>query len=187
MKKILGILLALMIWIPNIAMASNHVLSVDGLSEQQRAEMALKIAKMKSVPESVTVDQMERYAAIGIQYGKAIGAAAKELGIAVNDFMDTPAGVLAAVLIVWHIAGETLLGVVGGALWFTTMIPLWVWFFHKLVLRNRAGEITYNEKGKIESKVFDPILWHKSSTGGMAFVMAVILVFICGAGFIMIF
>ena len=44
-------------------------------------------------------------ATVAESFARAIGIAARELGVAVNDFLNTPAGVLTAVVIIWKVIG----------------------------------------------------------------------------------
>lgn len=44
-------------------------------------------------------------AAVAESFARAIGIAARELGVAVNDFLNTPAGMLTAVVIIWKVIG----------------------------------------------------------------------------------
>lgn len=50
-------------------------------------------------------------ATVAESFARAIGIAARELGVAVNDFLKTPAGVLTAVVILWKVIGSDLLTV----------------------------------------------------------------------------
>ena len=44
-------------------------------------------------------------ATVAESFARAIGIAARELGVAVNDFLNTPAGMLTAVVIIWKVIG----------------------------------------------------------------------------------
>jgi len=90
-------------------------------------------------------------------------------------------------LVGWKVIGHDLLGVVGGTIWFTVMIPLWVYFFVRLVLKDRKVEETYdNTTGKLSKKIQYPINY-ENGPGPIAFVMLLVLFSICVAGFTMIF
>lgn len=47
-------------------------------------------------------------------FAHALAIAAKELGITINEFLDTPAGKLTAALIIWKVAGPALIHVLYG-------------------------------------------------------------------------
>lgn len=187
MNKFIAIIMAVMIMIPSVGFAQTQV-DLSDLSEKDRAEILLEIAVKKESPAH-TLDKVAEYAQVGEQYGKAIAATAKELGIAANDFLNTPAGLLTAGLIVWKIAGDDLLGVVGGLLWFSTMIPLWVVVFWTMLFRKktRGYREQFNEDGKVISTVLEPIDWSTEKHGGTAIVLFIILALICISGFFMFF
>ncbi len=62
-------------------------------------------------------------------FAKAIGIAARELGVTVNEFLKTDAGKLAALIIVWKMIGASLVKLVMGLLIFiggaTLMRQMW--------------------------------------------------------------
>ena len=47
-------------------------------------------------------------------FAEALGVAARELNISVNDFLGTPAGKMTAVLIIWKVAGSAILHMLFG-------------------------------------------------------------------------
>lgn len=53
-------------------------------------------------------------------FAKAISIAAKELGVTVNDFLHTDAGKLTAALIIWKVAGASIIHMLYGTIFFTT-------------------------------------------------------------------
>lgn len=67
---------------------------------------------------------MNSWVDVGKNIGLAFGGAAKELGLAVNEFIHSPIGVLAVVLIVWNFIGGAILHILAGlvillfAVWF---------------------------------------------------------------------
>ena len=50
-------------------------------------------------------------ATVAESFARAIGIAARELGVAVNDFLNTPAGMLTAVVIIWKVIGADVVTV----------------------------------------------------------------------------
>lgn len=157
-------------------------LVIRGLNEEQSAELALKAAQMKSMPNSV--EQLTEYAEIGQKYGIAIVATAKELGIAADELLDTTVGKVAMVLIVWKVAGESLLGIVGGFIWFIAAIPMWLYMFRRLCL------IESVVKTPVEGRVFRKKVVnyvHGNEREGHKILMMIILIAICVSGFIMVF
>jgi hypothetical protein len=75
------------------------------LSESEKAEI-LKIVADKAATKGMfgsdkesTEDKVDRWVKIGSNIGVGLGAAAKELNVAVNDFAKSPVGQLTTVLI----------------------------------------------------------------------------------------
>lgn len=80
------------------------------MQAKQEAEGKLAVA----VPK--TVDETEKWANVGINIAKALGAACKELSIGVNEFAKTPVGKLTTLLILWKVIGHELVNIVGGSI-----------------------------------------------------------------------
>lgn len=125
MKKLLGIF-AVIISFSSFAGNNSDAVASAGfskLSEVEKAEVikmvAEKATKSKETSPATNVsvaDTVERWSTIGTNLGKGLGAAAKELGVAVNEFAITPVGQLTTWLIVWHMIGAQLIHVFGGIL-----------------------------------------------------------------------
>ncbi len=107
------------------AMASSTVVDTKGLSEAQIAELKAMAAKKvaetavaastPASPEKITAG-VALAATWGTQaataaegFAKALGIAARELNVTINDFLKSPAGMLTAALIIWKMAGSSIL------------------------------------------------------------------------------
>jgi hypothetical protein len=121
-RMIAGAAMALMVV---TASAGTTNLDTSGLSEAQVAELKAHAAKVvadaakqadgtgviaaaaanpgAAVTLAATWGQQAAAAAEG--FAKALGIAAKELGLTINDFLHTDAGKLTAALIIWKVAG----------------------------------------------------------------------------------
>ena len=154
----------------------------DKLTEMQKADIikqvTMKAQEAKAV-DNVTVDKIDRWVQVGSNLGKGLAATAKELGVAVNEFANTPIGKLATVLIVWHIMGSTIVHIVGAILF-------WCLGFYAIrFIYNRAfpAEYTYNTEAK---NIFGnhPIIKGKREelTEGMILVMFIAHAVVMGGG-----
>lgn len=87
-----------------------HKAGFDKLSETQKAEIVQRVAQAASTTtESVPIeDKIDKWVTIGTNIGKGMSGAAKELGIAANEFIQTPVGKLTAGLIVWKVMGDDI-------------------------------------------------------------------------------
>jgi hypothetical protein len=94
------------------------------LSESEKAEVIKMVADKALSKDSgsglastvESVDKVERWVKIGSNIGQGLAGAAKEMGVAVNDFANTPVGRMTTYLIVWQIVGGTLMHFIGGLL-----------------------------------------------------------------------
>lgn len=68
-------------------------------------------------------------------FAKAIGIAAKELGIAANEFLGTDAGKLTAILIIWKVAGASILSTLYGFLALAIMITFIGKLFKRILIQ----------------------------------------------------
>ena len=124
MKKIIFSLLVF-ITSPVFALSASDVNNAgfNELTEQQKIEILKVVADKKeqvqqkqqqpSVPD---VEKLDQWATVGTKVGQGLAAAAKEVGVTVNDFAKTPVGKLTAFLIVWNFIGAQLVHIIGGIL-----------------------------------------------------------------------
>lgn len=138
--------------------------STRGLTDEQRAQLEVQAAQFKAenvkaggaeVVEKiaeVNPDNLQKYADVGEAIAKSLGAAAKEMGVAVNEFMQSPAGLLTVVLIVYHFIGAELLSFLFAGCFLIPLVTILWWKYIKNV---RTKELTRNEKGKLERVTFE--------------------------------
>jgi len=128
MKNLLALLTTVMLTISS-AYAGLAVNSVDSagfskLTEQQKTEILANVAAqaaandagITTMTDGVTVDKLSQWASKGAEIGKGFAAAAKELGVAVTDFANTPIGKMTFVIIVWKVMAGEIVHIVGGFL-----------------------------------------------------------------------
>lgn len=86
-----------------------------GLTDAQKAELVKQAEAMKStIAQEETTEKIDKWVNVGERIGKMMGGAAKEVGIAVNDFVKTPVGQMTAALIIWNYIGSALVHVIAG-------------------------------------------------------------------------
>ena len=91
----------------------------DKLTETQKAEFRKQVAvaaEEKTSQPILDVKKVDEYVALGERIGKMMGGAAKELGIAVNQFVETPVGKWTMAMIIWKYMGSAIVHVFGGVL-----------------------------------------------------------------------
>lgn len=117
---------------------TTDTIKLDGLTEKQKAEILYDIAIAKENGPNLTVqpEEVKEWVDLGAEYGKTIGQTiggiAKELGIAANEFVNTPVGFVSIALIVWHFAGDDIMDITTSVVWYIVMLPLWVFLFFRI-------------------------------------------------------
>lgn len=112
--------------------AGQTTLDTSGLSDAQVAEIktiaAKKVADVATAaakpvsPEEVSAGVTlaatwgQQAAAAAEGFAKAMGIAAKELNVTINDFLKSDAGKLTAILIIWKVAGAAVVKALYGML-----------------------------------------------------------------------
>lgn len=119
--------------------ADNKVdLNLDGLTPAQQQELVKSINEMKkssnvsdattteSVKEvsAVMRDEMVEWGMVGKGLGFALISAAKEVGVAANEFASTDLGKITTAVVIYKIVGRDILGVVFGTIVLITGILL---------------------------------------------------------------
>lgn len=135
------------------------------LSDEQKAQLILKIEEMKkanngSVVENVTDNltdpkKLNEWVELGKNVGLALTAVAGELGVAADQVLNSTTGKIAMVMIIWKVMGQDVLNIVGGvATWFVvSTIILWSFnFFHMTKpVKNKDGNTEYVKRYAFKS------------------------------------
>ncbi len=160
MKKIMFVLFMLFclpVW-------ANSTIDVSKLDQAQITALQNQVAALeqkKAMPVELTM--MERAVELGKMLGAGIGATAKELGIAVDEFSQTTPGRLAMFILFWKFVGQGLLSIMLGIA-ITVIGPYVAWRMIRTgrgEIRNRTYELTpilwglvkYNRCVKVEDKM----------------------------------
>lgn len=157
------------------------------LSEAEKAEVIKMVAdkaSQKDVLPTMTEDKVEKWVKIGSNIGQGLAGAAKEVGVAVNDFANTPVGQLTMMLIVWHMIGAQLIHVFGGIMIWIVGIAI----IRHMVARAYPSKITYSKEvknifGNYVVEKSEPIAIDDGNAAGWLFAYGIVLI----AGLIAIF
>jgi len=128
----------------------SQVVSID-LSKLPPEEAAKVLNAKRIINGDYTAKEMtaqvSEWANVGTNLGKAMVSAAKEVGIATNEFVDTPIGKLTAGVVLWKVAGKDLLKIIFAPLiWLAVIsIQLIVWF---KCLGKKSEFKFYNDEGR---------------------------------------
>jgi hypothetical protein len=120
--------------------------NLNKLSDVELAELAVDLAKQVAAIEAdgvlgavntvadVEPDEVEKWFMLIDKVGLGILKLAKQLGLEANELLKTPVGIMGMGLIVLHVAGDQLWGIVAGLLWLIVTIPIWTLYFYKAVI-----------------------------------------------------
>lgn len=135
MKKFIALVLVLLCW-TSFAHAECQITGTGDLPETARKELELQCEKAKealkkkavestpavvesvasvgaAVKEAVSPEHLSTYGEVAKQFAEAIGIAATKLGMSINDFLKTPAGMIVLAVIVWKVFGHFLMMLLG--------------------------------------------------------------------------
>jgi hypothetical protein len=174
-----------------------YALDTSGLTQEQinklQAEaLELKAATLKQNPASSTasvlpsVEEINKYADLGTNIGVGLANAAKQMGVAANDFAGTTIGKIAFFIIGYKLIGSSLVHLSFGLIWFIVGIPLWMHYFKKICLTKKVVE-KFNEAGKRVSRETTGYDLSDSDAAGYRIVMFIFLAILVIVGLITIF
>lgn len=138
----------MMLSVSAFAGTSQSTVDLRGLTEQQIATLATQANSMKAESAEKVVEKVDKvaekvdtYADVSVRIGKMLSGAAKEVGIAVNEFVKTPVGMLTAGLILWHYMGGMIVHVVSGWAFLIISFSLLFWYSRRAVTLNIEYDI----------------------------------------------
>ncbi len=195
MFKIIAVVLAMTLVAP--AFASDGRVYTDGLSTEQELQLKLQVEKLKKENSSTQVstpivsaetldkasDKAAKYTEIGVAVAKGLAGAAKELGVAVNEFALTPVGQMTMFLVIWNFFGGTIVHLVAGFLFFVVMIPVWFYVFRRYAI---LQSVTYTPVTP-ESKRNIKTVKYQTESNDRVFGMIIFLLVIIGIGITLTF
>lgn len=105
------------------------------LTESQKADIIKQVEATAESNETSTPKKIDEYVTVGVKVGQAFASCAKELGIAVNDFIKTPAGKVTLVLIIWKIMAVDIIHIFG-AIMILVVGSIFLRAYYKTCTRN---------------------------------------------------
>lgn len=108
--------------------------SINQLSDLDKATKQAMIVQCEQIKlnapsqDEIDIEKIDRWSEISLKFAKAIGVAAKEFGVAVNEFLGTPAGKLTAAIIVWKSLEVAIGSITIFLVWFAISTPMFYYF-----------------------------------------------------------
>lgn len=96
-----------------------QIINTENLSSQQINQLAEVAANMRKDPVNISEkvrDEVQAWTDLGQNIGRATVGAAKEVGMAANEFAQTPLGIVTISIVVYKLVGEDLLSLIFGSL-----------------------------------------------------------------------
>ncbi len=119
----------------------------DKLTAAQQAQIVQSIADAQT-KESEVIDTVDKWVNVGERIGKMVGGAAREVGVAANEFIQTDVGKMTAAMIIWNYMGadvvDVLVHVVGGSM-FIVIGLTWIFI---VMRRSSPTQVTYSTTEK---------------------------------------
>lgn len=132
------------------------------------AASKLKTAQGGLPTATESVESAQKWVDIASGMGRGIVTLVKELGVTVNEFLKTPAGLMTIGLLAFHVMGKAIIHVAAGVVMPFVIIPLWIWSYRRICLH---AEVTVERTGLFKyKKTFKA---HDSDDGGIAVYRAV--------------
>ena len=141
--------LAVVLFSLNSFASQSTSIDVSKLTAEQRATITQQVNEMGGSPTNISATarkEAEAWGELGANMGKAMVGAAKEVGVAANEFSQTSLGKIVVFMVAYKIVGQDALGVIYGTLVLVFGYSLALWVF----ITKRWSDITYE---------YEPILW----------------------------
>lgn len=153
MKKLfVSLILAMCASTAWCALDANAVVNAgfNKLTESQKAAIIQQVAgnadkgdAASPIASAVTdPKQMNEWLDVGTKIGQMFGGAAKEVGLAVNDFVKTPVGMWTMAIIVWKYMGGVLVHLFGGIMVLTVGLSMTIWILNSRTSRTVKYDTT---------------------------------------------
>lgn len=126
---------------------------IDPNWNQQKINDTLAACKQQAetVTPEVVAQNVSVYAEVAKGVAEAIGIAAREVGVAVDEFVKTDAGKMTIALIVWHVAGDDIKGILFGIP--GILFAVWLWFAITNRLKRTGEFITIKNRWGNEQSI----------------------------------
>lgn len=114
--------------------ASAQTIDTSRLTKEQVAQLQAQAAEMQSNPGQTAVivrQEAEAWADLGGKVGMAMVSAAKEVGMAANEFASTELGTVVTAIVVYKIIGTEIMSLFGGFVILLVGVPVSLWVLMK--------------------------------------------------------
>ena len=139
----------------SIVYSAPKAVYLDDLTEEQRAQIMLQVAKMKkSATNDIDTEKISKWVTLGKEMGTGLAASAKELGMTANELAKTPVGMFIMFLIGWSYFGSELVSIIFSVLWLLFTIPTWIYLYKRYFILESIEYYSMPQNGKKKVKTF---------------------------------
>lgn len=125
MKRIiLAILLSISMFAPAMAQQNIQDITIDCSNYINNNSTDKNIREACFPKDKLTPDAVREWGSLGKEFSTAVVETAKELGVAANEFLYTPVGIMIAFYFMWDMIGGIIIGI-------PLLIFIW-WLYFKL-------------------------------------------------------
>lgn len=119
----------------NVSAKDIESIDVSKLTDEQKAQLMSQAVKLQNEQPAIDAANMSetvrteasKWADLGSNVGKAAVSAAKELGVAANDFVQTPLGKVTMGIVIFKVIGNALIHLVLGGFLILFFLTVGVW------------------------------------------------------------
>lgn len=129
--------------------ATQNSVDVSKLTPEQVAQINKQVSEMASTPTNVSATvrkEAEAWGELGANMGKAMVGAAREVGVASNEFANTSLGKIVVAIVAYKVVGKDILGVIVGSFIIVLGYSICIW----ILISRRWSEVKYE---------YSPALW----------------------------
>lgn len=149
MKILSGFILLFCLTFSSIGFAQSYYSKMcKGLTDLQCSELIVQAEKMKNVDYA---SEANKWIETGSKIGLGITGAAKEIGVATNELVQTPIGKLTAGVLVYKFIGRDLVKTFLGTFFFI-FGSIGLAYFFKRIIPSKVFIVEYHENGKKKRK-----------------------------------
>lgn len=154
MKKFIGVLVlcvatSAFAFVKPASAATQTSVDVSKLTPEQVAKINSQVSEMTKDPVNVSATvrhEAEAWGELGANMGKALVGAAKEVGVASNEFASTNLGKVVVGIVAYKVVGKDILGVIFGSLILVVGYSLALW----ILTTRRWSDVQYE---------YEPVMW----------------------------
>jgi hypothetical protein len=151
MKKFLAALALLATFVtpafavPAVSASDISSIDVSKLTPEQKTQLMAQATELQKQATSTTNisatvrNEATAWGELGANMGKAAVSAAKEIGVAANDFVQTPLGKITMGIVIFKVMGGAIIHLVVGIFLLLTFLSVALY----LVLKNKYGTVEY--------------------------------------------